>query len=77
MPVAPSSPSHTRSPKPQVVGEALVEDARTVTPPRGAVETVMTFPPVADTRVETPSRVAEVVGRQLVTSGRPRGTSGR
>jgi hypothetical protein len=31
--VAPSSPSRTRSPEPQVVGEALADDARTATPP--------------------------------------------
>jgi hypothetical protein len=44
------------------VGEALADDARTATPPRGAVETVVTSPPVAGARVETPPRAAEVVG---------------
>jgi hypothetical protein len=62
VPVAQPSPSRTRSPKPQVMGEALADDARTATPPRGAVENVVTSPPVADARVGTPSRVAEVVG---------------
>jgi hypothetical protein len=60
-PVAPSSPSLTRSPEPQVVGEALSDDARTATPLRGAVETVMTSPPVVDARVETPVRAVEGV----------------
>jgi hypothetical protein len=59
-PVAQSSPSRMRSPEPQVVGEALADDART--PPRGAVENVVTLPLVADARVGTPPRVAEVVG---------------
>jgi hypothetical protein len=45
-----------------VVGEALADDARTATPPRGAVENVVTSPPVADARVGTPPRVAKVVG---------------
>jgi hypothetical protein len=62
VPVAQPSPSRTRSPEPQVVGEALAGDARTTTPPRGAVENVVTSPPVADARVGTPPRVAEVVG---------------
>jgi hypothetical protein len=62
LPVALSSPSRTRSPEPHVVGEALADDARTATPPRGAVENVVTSPPVADVRVGTPPRVAEVVG---------------
>jgi hypothetical protein len=61
-PVATSSPSRTRSPEPQVVGEVLADDARTATPPRGAVETVVTSPPVASTRVEIPPRAAEAVG---------------
>jgi hypothetical protein len=50
VPVAPSSPSHTRSPEPQVVGEALADDARTATPTRGMAEGLTTSPPVADTR---------------------------
>jgi hypothetical protein len=62
VPVAQPSPSRTRSPEPQVVGEALAADARTATPPRGVVENVVTSPPVADARVGTPPRVAEVVG---------------
>jgi hypothetical protein len=61
-PVAQPSPSRTRSPEPQVVGEALADDARTATPPRGAVENVVTSPPVTDARVGTPPCVAEVVG---------------
>jgi hypothetical protein len=62
VPVAQLSPSRTRSPEPQVVGEALVDDTRTTTPPRGAVENVVSSPPVADVRVRTPPRVTEVVG---------------
>jgi hypothetical protein len=62
VPVAQSSPSRMRSPEPQVVGEALADDARTATPPRGAVENVVTSTPVDDARVGTPPRVAEVVG---------------
>jgi hypothetical protein len=59
---APSSPYRTRSLEPQVVGEALADDARTATPPRGAVESRATSPPVADSKVETPPQVAEVGG---------------
>jgi hypothetical protein len=51
-----------RSPEPQVVGEALADDARTATPPRGALENVVTSTPVDDARVGTPPRVVEVVG---------------
>jgi hypothetical protein len=47
--IAPSSPSCTRSPEPQVVGEVLVDDARTATLTRGVAEGAMTSPPVADT----------------------------
>jgi hypothetical protein len=61
-PVTPSSPSRTRSPEPQVVGEALVDDARTTTPPRGVVENVVTSPLVADARVDTPPRTADAGG---------------
>jgi hypothetical protein len=61
VPVAPSSPSRTRSPEPQVVGEVLADDARTATPPRGTVEGVVTSPPVADTRVGSPPRTTEGV----------------
>jgi hypothetical protein len=62
VPVAQSSPSRTRSPEPQVVGEALADDARTTAPPRGAFQNVVTSPPIADARLGTPLRVAEVVG---------------
>jgi hypothetical protein len=58
----PSSPSRTRSPEPQVVGEALADDARTATPPRGAVESRTTSPPVASARVETPPLAADAGG---------------
>jgi hypothetical protein len=51
-----------RSPQPQVVGEALSEDACTGTPPRGAVQGRATSPPVADARVDTPPRAAEAEG---------------
>jgi hypothetical protein len=60
--VAQPSPSRMRSTEPQVVGEALADDARTATPPQGAVENVVTSPLVADARVRTPPRVTEVVG---------------
>jgi hypothetical protein len=50
---APTSPSRMRSPDPTDVGEALADDARTTTPPRGAAESRATSPPVADSRVET------------------------
>jgi hypothetical protein len=53
---APSSPPHTRSSGPQVVGEALADDARTATPPRGAVEGRAASSPVDDARVGTPPR---------------------
>jgi hypothetical protein len=60
--VAPSSPSRTRLHEPQVVRETLVDDARTATPPRGTVEGVVTSPPVADMRADSPPRTAEGVG---------------
>jgi hypothetical protein len=60
--VAPSSPSRTRSPKPQVVGEVLADDAHTATPPRGTVEGVVTSPPVADTMADSPPHTAKGVG---------------
>jgi hypothetical protein len=44
------------------MGEALADDARTATPPRGAVESRATSPPVAAARVETPPRVVEAKG---------------
>jgi hypothetical protein len=59
---APSSPSSMRSPEPQVVGEALADDACTTTLPRGAVESRATPPPVADSRVETFPQVVEARG---------------
>jgi hypothetical protein len=48
--VAPSSPSRTRSPEPQVVGEALADDACNATLSRGMAEGLTTLPPVTDTR---------------------------
>jgi hypothetical protein len=59
---APPFPSCTRSPEPRVVGEALADDARTATPPRGEVESMATSPPVAAARVETPPRTADAGG---------------
>jgi hypothetical protein len=59
VPVSPSSPSRTRSPEPQVVGEVLADDAHTTTPPRGIVEGVVTSPPVDDTRAGSPLHTAE------------------
>jgi hypothetical protein len=59
---APSSPSRTRSPVPQVVGEALADNARTATPPRGAAEDRAVSPPVVVARVDTPSRTAVAGG---------------
>jgi hypothetical protein len=61
VPVTPSSPSRTRSPEPQVAGEALVDDARTATPTRGVAEGVTTSPPVTDTRVGSSLHTAEGV----------------
>jgi hypothetical protein len=59
---APSSPSRTRSPEPQVAGEALADDARTTTPPRGATEGRPASSPMADTRVGSPPRIADSRG---------------
>jgi hypothetical protein len=59
---APASPSRTRSADLTVVGEALADDACTTTPPRGAVESRATSPPVVVSRVETPPRVVEAGG---------------
>jgi hypothetical protein len=56
---APTSPSRTRSADPKVMGESLVDDARTATPPRGAAESRATSPPVADTRMASPPRTVE------------------
>jgi hypothetical protein len=59
---APSSPSRTRSLEPQIVGEALADDERTATPPRGAIECRATSPPVAAARAETPPCAADARG---------------
>jgi hypothetical protein len=58
----PSSRSRTRSPEPQVVGEALADDARTATPPQGAAEGRAASPPVVVARVDTPLRTADAGG---------------
>jgi hypothetical protein len=59
---APTSPSHMRSPDPTALGEALGDDARTASPPRGKAEGGETSPPVADSRVESPPCVVEAGG---------------
>jgi hypothetical protein len=59
---APASPSRTRSDEPKVVGEALADDAHAATPPRGALESRATSPPVADARMETSPRAADAGG---------------
>jgi hypothetical protein len=59
--VAPSSPSRTRSPEPQVAGEALVDDAHTSTPTRGVAEGATTSPPMTDTRAGSFLQAAEGV----------------
>jgi hypothetical protein len=59
--VAPSSPSRTRSPEPQVMGEALANDARTATPTRGMAEGLTTSPPVTDTRAVSSLHTTESV----------------
>jgi hypothetical protein len=59
---ASASPSRTRSADPTFIGEALADDARTTTPPRGAVESRATSPSLADSRVETPPRVVNAEG---------------
>jgi hypothetical protein len=69
VPVSPSSPSCTRSPEPQVVGEVLADDARTTTPPRGVVEGMVASPPVANTRAGSPPRASEGVGASAVDVG--------
>jgi hypothetical protein len=56
---AQSSHSRTRSPDPKVVGEALADDTRTTTPPRGAAESRATSPLVAYSRVGSPPRAVE------------------
>jgi hypothetical protein len=40
------------------VGEALADNARTATPPRGAADGRATSPPIADARVDIPPRTA-------------------
>jgi hypothetical protein len=57
-----ASPSRTRSDEPKVVGEVLADDVHTSTPPQGAVGSRVTSPLVADSRVETPPRVADAGG---------------
>jgi hypothetical protein len=44
------------------VGEALVDDARTATPPRGAAEGRAASSPVAEARVDTPLHTADARG---------------
>jgi hypothetical protein len=61
VPIAPSSPSRTRSLEPRVVGEALADVARTTTPPRGIADGVETSPLVIDTRAGSPLRTTEGV----------------
>jgi hypothetical protein len=58
------------------VGEALADDARTATPPLVPVETMVTSPPVAGTRVETPPCVAEEVGASAGDVGASAGDVG-
>jgi hypothetical protein len=59
--VAPSLPSRTRLSEPQVVGEALVDDAGTATPTWGMAQGATTSSPVADTRVGSSLHTAEGV----------------
>jgi hypothetical protein len=72
MSIAPSSPSRTRSPQPQVVEEALVDDAQTAAPTRGVAEGATNPPPVTDTRTGSSLHAAEGVetsaGRGATTS---------
>jgi hypothetical protein len=49
-------------PEPQVVGEALANDACTATPPQGAAEGRAASPPVVVARVDTPPRTADAGG---------------
>jgi hypothetical protein len=55
------SPSRTRSPEPQVEGEALVDDARNATPTRRVAKGATTSPPVTDTRAGSSLHTAEGV----------------
>jgi hypothetical protein len=70
VPVAPSSPSRTRSPEPQVAKEALVDDARTATSTRGVAEGATTSPPVTDTRAGSSLHAAEGVETSAGGGGR-------
>jgi hypothetical protein len=62
---ASASPSRMMSADPKVMGESLVDDARTATlpraatPPRGPAESRATSPPMADTRMASPPRTCE------------------
>jgi hypothetical protein len=58
----PIFPLRTRSPEPQVMGEALADNARTATLPRGAAKGRATSPPVADARVDTPLHTTDAGG---------------
>jgi hypothetical protein len=55
------------------MGEALVDDAHTTTPPWGAIESRATSPPVVDSRVETPPRVVDARG--ITSAGDVRATT--
>jgi hypothetical protein len=70
VPVTPSSPSSTRSPEPQVAGEALVDDARTATPTRGLPKGVTTSPPVTNMMAGSSLHTAEGVDTSVGGSGR-------
>jgi hypothetical protein len=52
----------TRGASCPIVGEVLADDACTATLPRGAVENVVTSPPVDNAKVNTPPRADEAVG---------------
>jgi hypothetical protein len=67
--VAPLPPSRTRSSEPQVVGEALVDDARTATPTWAVAEGATTSPPVADTKAGSSLHAAEGVETSAGGSG--------
>jgi hypothetical protein len=54
-----ASPSRTRSADPKVVGESLVDDERTATPPQGVADSRATSPLVADTRMASPPHTVE------------------
>jgi hypothetical protein len=69
VPVIPASPSRTRSPEPQVAGEALEDDARTATPTRGVAEGVTTSPPMTDMRAGSSRHTAEGVETSVAGTG--------